>query len=452
MTLPAAPRGSHSLRARLLWLLGAAIALAVAVQAGIAYRTARAEADELFDFQMQQMALSLRTGLPLTVTPGGLAVDGEALEGFVVQVWTLDGLPIFRSGVRALPERAVLGFSHLAAGGSSWRVFAVASRSHVIEVAQDMRVRRTMAGTLALRTIAPIALMAPVLLLLMGWAVGSSLAPLARARDQVATRRADDLTPVGDDELPDEVRPLIQELNLLFMRLQQAFEAQRNFVADAAHELRSPLAALRLQAQALGRAADAPARERAVERLLAGIDRATRLVEQLLVLARQQAGAAQGAPAQAVSLAEIARLELADAAPAARAAQVDLGLVQADDDTIEGHREALHLLLRNLLDNAVKYTPAGGRLDVAVRHDGTQLVLTVDDSGPGIAPADRARVLDRFYRVAGTQAPGSGLGLAIVKAVAELHGATLRLDTAPQLGGLRVELRFPLPPAGADVA
>jgi len=445
MTAPAAARPSHSLRARLLWLLGAAIALAVAVQAGIAYRTARAEADELFDFQMQQMALSLRTGLPLAVTPGGLAVDGEALEGFVVQVWTLDGLPIFRSGVRALPERAVLGFSNLAAGGSTWRVFAVASRSHVIEVAQDMAVRRAMAGKLALRTIAPIALMAPVLLLLMGWAVGSSLAPLARARDQVATRRADDLTPVGDEGLPDEVRPLIAELNLLFARLQQAFAAQQSFVADAAHELRSPLAALRLQAQAIGRATDVPARERAVERLLAGIDRATRLVEQLLVLARQQASAAQGTPAQPVSLAEIAQLEIADATTAARAAQLDLGLVQADAAPIAGHREALRILLRNLIDNAIKYTPAGGRIDVAVQRDGTQLVLMVDDSGPGIAADDRARVLDRFYRVAGTEAPGSGLGLAIVKAVAELHGATLRLDAAPQLGGLSVQLRFPLP-------
>lgn len=447
MSAPApSGRATRSLRARLLGWLGAAIALAVALQAGIAYRTARAEADELFDFQMQQMALSLRTGLPLTVTPGGLAVDGEALEGFVVQVWTLDGVPIFRSGLRALPERAVLGFSQLTYGGSTWRVFAVASRSHVIEVAQDMAVRRAMAGTLALRTIAPIALMAPVLLLLMGWVVGSSLAPLARVRGQVAARRADDLTPVGEEDLPDEVQPLIQELNLLFSRLQQAFEAQQSFVADAAHELRSPLAALRLQAQALGRTADAPTRERAVERLLAGIDRATRLVEQLLVLARQQASAVQGAPAEAVSLAEVLRLELADAATAARTARVDIGLVHEEELTIAGHRDALRILVRNLLDNAIRYTPAAGRVDVALQRDGGQLVLTVDDSGPGIAPDERVRVLDRFYRVAGTPTTGSGLGLAIVKSVAELHGAMLRLEQAPELGGLRVALRFPLPP------
>ena len=442
MTAP----GSHSLRARLLWLLGGAIALVAVVQASVAYRTARAEADDLFDYQMQQMALSLRTGLPVTVVPGGvIGAEGDTQEGFVVQVWTVDGLEVFRSNLRAaLPQRAVLGFSTVNFGGSHWRVFAVASRSHVIEVAQDMAVRRALAGSLALRTVAPILLMAPVLMLLMWWAVSTSFGPVARVRRQLATRQANDLTPVGEDGLPEEVQPLIHELNLLFARLQQAFEAQQHFVADASHELRSPLAALRLQVQALGRASDSEGRERAVGRLLAGIDRATRLVEQLLVLARHQAGTVAAAPAQPVALAELARLELAEAAATARDAHVDVGLVHADDVRVSGHAEALRILLRNLLDNAIKYTPPGGRVDVEVRREGDLAVLRVDDSGGGIAASERPRVLDRFYRSTGASAPGSGLGLAIVKAIAEMHGASMTLDQAPQLGGLRVEVRCAL--------
>jgi two-component system, OmpR family, sensor kinase len=444
MTAP----GSHSLRARLLWLLGTAIALVAVMQATVAYRTARAEADDLFDYQMQQMALSLRTGLPVTVVPGGVInAEGEAQEGFVVQVWTVDGLQVFRSNQRAaLPQRATLGFSSVSVSGSTWRIYAVASSSHVIEVAQDMAVRRAMAGALALRTIAPIALLAPVLMLLMWWAVSASFTPVERVRQQVAARRADDLTPVAEDGLPFEVQALIHELNLLFTRLKQAFEAQQHFVADAAHELRSPLTALRLQVQALGRAGDSEARDRAVVRLVAGIDRATHLVEQLLVLARHQAGTMQAVPPEPVALAELARLELADAAAAARDAQVDIGLVHGDDARVSGQREALRILVRNLIENAIKYAPRGGRVDVEVRREGEQAVLRVDDSGAGIAPADRPRVLDRFYRVAGAQAPGSGLGLAIVKAIADMHGATLALGQAPQLGGLRVELRFALAP------
>jgi two-component system OmpR family sensor kinase len=225
--------------------------------------------------------------------------------------------------------------------------------------------------------------------------------------------------------------------------VREAFDAQRCFVADAAHELRSPLAALRLQVQGLQRARDEATRELALERLLAGIDRATRLVEQLLLLARQQASASSGEPAQPVPLVDLARAALVDAAALAQQRGIDLGLAQADAVAMLGHPDALRILLRNLLDNAIRYTPEGGRIDVSVQREGDALLLSVDDSGPGIAEADRARVLDRFYRVQGSPAGGSGLGLAIVQAIAQMHGASLTLSTAPGLGGLRVQLRFP---------
>lgn len=438
---------TSSLRARLLRLLLIAISLAALTQAVIAYRTALAQADDIFDYHMQQMALSLRAGLP-TGTPGAAndtLQDAENYD-FMVQVWSADGLRIFQSAARStLPQRAVLGFSDVRARGTTYRVFSVQTRSQIIQVAQDMAVRRDMARTLAVRTAGPIIAMAPLLMLVVWWVVTRSLAPVDKVRRQVAARQANDLSPVNDADLPDEVRPLVQELNLLFQRVQQAFEAQQHFVADAAHELRSPLAALRLQAQALQRGGDAQARELAVTRLLAGIDRASRLIEQMLVLARQEASAASGEPARSISLAQVARLALADALPAAQQRSMDIGLTHADEVAINGHEEALRVLVRNLLDNAIKYTPPGGRVDLAIHAEPSELVLSVEDSGPGISAQDNARVLDRFYRVSGSDAPGSGLGLAIVKSIADLHHAHIHLDTSPHLGGLRVQVRFARP-------
>lgn len=439
-------RWPHSLRTRLLWSLGVAIAVTALVQATMAYRSALDEADQIFDYHMQQTALTLRTGfLNTDVDADAGAVRDAENDAYVVQVWSANGLQVFQSAARVgLPQRAVLGFSDVQANGTTYRVFSIETGTQVIQVAQDMAARRGMAGTLALRIIAPIALMAPLLMLVVWWVVSRSLAPVARVRRQVAERQADDLSPLGEEGLPDEIRPLAQELNLLFGRVQRAFEAQQNFVADAAHELRSPLAALKLQALGLERAADDATRARAVARLGAGIDRATRLVDQLLVLARHEASLAARIPPQPVVLADVVRLALADALPAARARDLDLGMGASDETAIAGHADALRILVRNLIDNAVKYTPPGGQVDVGLQIAAACLRLTVEDSGPGIPEEDRGRVADRFYRVNGADATGSGLGLAIVKSIAEMHGATLALGPSQRLGGLAVAVDFPL--------
>ncbi|MBA5686355.1 ATP-binding protein [Rugamonas apoptosis] len=432
---------THSLRGRLLWFLLAAITMAAVAQAMIAYRSALYDADQIFDYHMQQMALSLRSSAPLANSAAAPNSDPEN-DDLVVQVWTPDGVQLFRSQSHAdLPQRAVLGFSNVRANGTTYRIFSVATSNQTVQVAQDMAVRQRMAGTLALRTVGPIAVMAPMLMLVVWWVVSGSLAPVARVRRQVAARRADDLSPVSDADLPDEVRPLVQELNLLFGRVKTAFDAQQHFVADAAHELRSPLAALKLQVLSLERAADDGARAVAVGRLTAGIERATRLVEQLLVLARQEADDSKLTPQD---LTELARRTLGDMAGLAQARQIDLGLHHADQASVAGHPDALVILLRNLIDNAIKYTPAGGTVDVELRRAGNGAVtLCVDDSGPGISPEERERVFDRFYRVPGAGAGGSGLGLAIIKSIAERHGATLALEQSERLGGLRVRIDFP---------
>ncbi|WP_304307747.1 ATP-binding protein [Pseudacidovorax intermedius] len=437
------PRLMRSLRARLLAFLLAAIVLAGGIQAAVTYRTVLREADAIFDYHMQQMALSLRSGLPPSGAVSGLGPSDQNFD-FVVQVWTQDGQRIFESADEALlPQLAVLGFAEVNARGTTYRVLSMQTRGLVIQVAQDMAARRQMAGSLALRTVAPVALMAPLLMLVVWWVVSGSLAPVSRVRSQVASRQPDDLSPVGEEGLPEEVRPLVAELNLLFERVRRAFDAQKHFVADAAHELRSPLAALKLQVQLLRRASDPAAHEQAVQRLAAGIDRATRLVEQLLTLARNEAHAAAGGEAVPVDLAALAREAIADAVPGAESRRIDLGLARADAVSVAGHVDALRILLRNLVDNAVKYTPEGGRVDVTVQQqEGGDVVLLVEDSGPGLAESDHERVWDRFYRAPDAGASGSGLGLAIVRSVAQLHDAELALDRSATLGGLRVRVRF----------
>lgn len=435
--------GLRSLRARLLLGLLAGVACTALAQGWLAYRSALAEADALFDYQMQQTAYALRAGLPPNLAPSGSRARPEYQnDDFIVQVWSNEGLRLFESSLgELLPQRAVLGFTQVQAGGATYRVFSLQTPAQVIQVAHRLDARAALARQLAWRALLPLALMAPLLALIVWWTVRHQLAPLARVRAQLAQRQAQDLAPVSAAEVPSEVQPLVQEINLLLARVQTAFAAQQHFVADAAHELRSPLAALQLQLSALRRASDEDSRAQYLSRLEAGLARAGHLVAQLLQLARQEAGAAS--PAQPLRLQELAALALADAAASAQQRGIDLVWQPpaAPLPPVPGQAEALRILLRNLLDNAICYTPAGGQVALRLQADGAQQWLEVADSGPGIAPAERERVLDRFYRSAhGSTSSGSGLGLAIAQAIARQHGSRLQLDADAQLGGLRVRV------------
>ena len=443
--------GTHSLKRRLLGFILVAILLAAVLQAMTAYRGALRQADALFDDHLQQMALSLRGGIPLGLPPDGVQEDSG--YDLFVQIWGQDGTQIFRSNRSALPPRAVLGFSDVEAHGNRYRVYTLQTPLQTVQIAQDLSARTARARALALRAVLPFAWLTPLLMLAVWWIIRRSLAPIEQTRRVVASRAANDFSPLQDVGLPDEVRPLVDELNLLFGRVRQAFEAQKNFVADAAHELRSPLTALKLQAQALRRVdADPAAREAAVARLNAGLDRAIRGVEQLLLLAREEAGSGQASDAAGpVDLQSVITLAVADVLPQARLKNVDMGLADSPTaqqmSTVNGQPEALRILLRNLLENAVKYTPPGGQVDVSFDVQQGQPVLTVEDSGPGIAPEARARVFEPFHRLLGNDEIGSGLGLSIVKAIADRCGATVALDytDVARSTGLRVTLTFSRP-------
>jgi two-component system OmpR family sensor kinase/two-component system sensor histidine kinase QseC len=304
-------------------------------------------------------------------------------------------------------------------------------------------VRRTLAASAAWRSVLPLLLAAPVVALGLWWLVGLSLAPLRPLAAAVRERHAEALQPLPEGGLPSEISPLVGALNALLARLARTFETQRAFVADAAHELRSPLTALKLQLEVLRGARDDAERAEARAALADGVTRMQRLVEQLLTLARAEPGGAE-APLARVDLRWVVRQAVADAAGPASATGarvIDIGNGSAEPLVIDGDAAALEILLRNLIDNALRYAgPSEGRVGAGLASDGRPM-LTVEDDGPGIPPTERERVFARFYRRDGQASPGSGLGLAIVRTIAERHQASVTLADAPG-GGLRVMTSF----------
>ena len=431
-----------SIRRRLLvWLLGGT-ALAIAAGAVSTYLVAREEANSLADYQLQQMALSFRDhALASGLIPH--ADDPDRGQEVLVQIWNQQGVRLYLSHPKSsIPDRAQLGFADVSARDGRWRVFSVQLRDHVIQVAQPYSVRSRLAARLALRTAWPLVAVLPLLALLIWLTVGKGLSPIERLARDVGRRSPDALEPLEELGLPREVQPLVHSLNDLLRRLGRALETQRAFVADAAHELRTPLTAVRLQAQIAERAAKDGERREALDSLMHGVERASHLVQQLLTLAREEDQSAQ-APSEPVRLDELAREVLAEHATLAQSKHIDLGVAREEPLSVRGNPAALRTVLSNLVDNAVRYTPAGGSVDLSLAHDGGEAVLEVSDSGPGIPAEDRARVFDRFYRRPGDAPEGSGLGLAIVKQVVERHRGSIALEDAPG-GGLRVVLRLPL--------
>jgi two-component system OmpR family sensor kinase len=436
----------NSVRGRLLvWLLGGVLFVG-AVGGWFVYRNALAEADVFFDYHLRQTALLL-SDQPVEYLLSPDIPQTTADYDFVVQVWTLDGVRVYLSRPHAvLPAITTLGFSTAATSEGRWRVFGVQAPTKVIQVAQPMRVRERQAVELALRTMTPFVLLMPMLVIFIWFAVGHSLQPLRRLTSLVQSRKVTALDPVPSVGLPGEVQPLVGALNELLGQLGAALERERGFLADAAHELRTPLTALYLQMGTLARAANEAERADAMEKLSAGVQRAIRLVEQLLSLARQEPR--PDVARRRVRFDDLAREVVAEMVPLADARKIDLGISALQPAYVLGDSDALRTLVRNLVDNAVRYTPIGGRVDVSVQDadaPGTShgAVLRVVDTGPGIPPDERLRVFDRFYRPPGTSPPGSGLGMAIVKTIADAHGAAISLDTDPNTHGLSVTVAFP---------
>lgn len=435
-----------SIRRQLLLALLSAMTLTTLLGALATYRTARDEANAMFDYQLRQLALSFRDQAVQSGHPRQFEIDEDAPD-VSIQIWQADGTRIYLSHPRQdLPPQVPLGFATINTDHGRWRVFGLQQAGQTIQVAQALHVRDQLALAAALRTVAPFLLMLPMLGVLIWVLVGRGLRPLTAVARAVTTRTAVALDPLPTSGAPIEVQGLLQALNDLLARLQRALETQREFIADAAHELRTPLAALSLQVQLAERATDAAARADAFAELRRGIERATHSVQQLLTLARQEPRAGER-PLTPLPLADLVASVVADQLPLAEARQIDLGVRATERaGVVTGEADALLILVSNLVDNAIRYTPPGGTVDVAAGEDDSGPFVEVCDSGPGIPPEERERVFDRFYRRAQTDEPGSGLGLAIVQTIAGRHRAQVFLDDA-KLGGLRARVQFSRPPS-----
>ncbi|BDG02324.1 ATP-binding protein [Anaeromyxobacter oryzae] len=430
-----------SIRRTLLVALLAAVAAVTLAAAFLVYRLARQEIDTIFDYHLRQIALTFRSQVAGRGAPAGDAGDGF---DYAIQIWDIDGERLYLSRPDAdLPENAELGFTTVRTpSGGDWRVYSTELSGLVVQVAQPLRVRQRLAFAAASRTLVPVLLMLPLLAMLVWRSVGRALAPLDRLAGAVASRTPSALALLPEAETPAEVMPLVRSLNELLARLGAALAAQRAFVADAAHELRTPLAALALQVQLAERARDPGERATALADVRAALDRTTHVVQQLLTLARAEPDAAPATVLEPVHLAELAVQAVADHARLAEARGVDLGATElAGDAVVAGDAAALRTLLANLVENALRYAP-GARVDVSAGVGDGRPYLAVADRGPGIPAPERRRVFDRFYRRGGSAEPGSGLGLAIVKAIADRHGAAVVLQDAPG-GGLTVRIDFP---------
>ena len=440
-----------SLHARLVALLlsvagGAWIAVAFAT-----YLDARVHTGELLDSQLVEYAEVLGAIAhheALEIAPGATAHDPGFKQGSAYQVYSLAGELLLRShDAPNAPLAASPGFSDVSAAGADWRAYRRVDPANdfVIIVAHRIAEREALVRDLALRLVVPVFVALPLLALAIWLAVSRGLRPLQRLASEVHERGASRLDPLREAAAPVEVAPLVTEMNDLFGRLERSFQAERRLTGDAAHQLRTPLAALRAHAEVALTSHSEDRRRRSLQQVVEGVERATRSVEQMLLLARIDADRAleHMEPVELEPLCEEAVLQ---ARAAARDPNAQIEVRVPEGLAIPGDRAMMLGLVRNLVDNALRFASPGGRVRVSVQLESAEAVLAVEDSGPGVPQESRDRIFDRFHRGDDPRGEGSGLGLSIVRRIAELHGGRATATSSPALGGLRVEVRLPAKP------
>ena len=440
-----------SLRQRLLLL---ALASTIMVWIGailLTYDSTRKEVDELLDAHLAQVAsiLSAQSMHELgEIEYSDIPALSPLSMTVAFQVWEHGAgngmeLRLHSSNAPKFPlSKREEGISDVVIDGKKWHVFSAWDTSHeifMVQVAELASEREHVSDTIAYNLLLPLLLSLPLLAILLWVAVTRGLRPLDKLASDVEQREPDNLATLDASSAPREVVPLIERLNRLFTRIDASMQKERRFTADAAHELRTPVAAIKAQAQVARASSGEAERIRAIDNAILGCDRATHLIDQLLTLARVDT--LDRSVAELCQLRDIAAEAIAALAPAALEKGVRLELL-AGDETVRGNPGLLRVLLRNLLDNSIRHTLPGTSVQVSIIHEPGAVCLSVSDNGPGIPEQELDKVLERFYRPLGTQASGSGLGLSIVKRIAEVHDATLRIVPPGDGNGLRVEVIF----------
>ena len=441
----------QSLQFKLSAWLAATIAVVAVAAGGFAFVSAYQEANEMQDEQLRQMALVIGRQTLSSPTADSPEANQASDSDFRVVVQEIKSASNGAAGGSAATSGELAGLAPNSPEGlqtvflqdESWRVFVKTLSSGArVAAGQPTELRDDIAQASALRTLVPFAALFLILGFLVGYLTRQMFKPLKVLSTHLDDRDEHDLAALSDAGVPTEIRPFVVAINQLLLRVDKSVAAQRRFVADAAHELRSPLTALSLQAERLAETELPAEATRRLATLRKGIERNRSLLNQLLTLARVQEPAQQSAGP--VSIQSVFREVLEDLMPLAEAKSIDLGVVSPHDYSVMATPAELQTLVKNLVDNAIRHTPCGGRVDLSVDAVGSATVLEVTDTGSGIAESERQRVFEAFYRGLGQDDQGSGLGLSIVKTIADRLGATIQLsftDEAQQTG-LRVRVSF----------
>lgn len=441
-------RLSESVQLRLSLALSLTIVLVAVAASAFVFVSALDEAHELQDDTLRQVAMLYDRQHMTLHYPEGPALEGDDEESRVIIQHLADGSQALANGDETLPlplpATLVDGLATVNVGGEAFRVLVHStSRGERIAVAQEVGARDKDARESAWRSLLPFLILFPVLLLVVGDLVRKLFRPIASLAAEIDRRGEQLLHPIDEQHLPAEVRPFVVAINRLLTRVAQAMDGQRRFVADAAHELRSPMTALSLQAERLAACSlQVSARERLLP-LCQGIERSRQLIDQLLSLAAAQAAVPR--PQARIGVHAVYRRVLEDLLPLAEQKHLDIGVEDSADVQLLINPMDLFTLIKNLVDNAIRYTPAGGTIDLCLAQTDTCVCLQVKDSGPGISVEEHDRVFDPFYRTLGSGETGSGLGLSIVRAIAERVGAKVALGFTDETSrrGLCVSLWFP---------
>ncbi|NNB01484.1 ATP-binding protein [Pseudomonas fragi] len=441
-------RLSESVQLRLSVALSLTIVLVAVAASAFVFVSALDEAHELQDDTLRQVAMLYDRQHMTLHYPEGPALEGDDEESRVIIQHLADGSQALANGDETLPlplpATLVDGLATVNVGGEAFRVLVHStSRGERIAVAQEVGARDKDARESAWRSLLPFLILFPVLLLVVGDLVRKLFRPIASLAAEIDRRGEQLLHPIDEQHLPAEVRPFVVAINRLLTRVAQAMDGQRRFVADAAHELRSPMTALSLQAERLAACSlQVSARERLLP-LCQGIERSRQLIDQLLSLAAAQAAVPR--PQARIGVHAVYRRVLEDLLPLAEQKHLDIGVEDSADVQLLINPMDLFTLIKNLVDNAIRYTPAGGTIDLCLAQTDTCVCLQVKDSGPGISVEEHDRVFDPFYRTLGSGETGSGLGLSIVRAIAERVGARVALGFTDETSrrGLCVSLWFP---------
>jgi two-component system OmpR family sensor kinase len=422
-----APQVTHTLQQRLAYMIGVAIVTAGLIAAVASFLSAYFQAKWSQDDTLRDIALLSQERPEEAGDPQDELIDDTGLKLVVVRL-SQPGGPAW------LPKNLRAGFHTLPSDAGLMRVYVTDSiHGRPVAVAQPTAVRDEMAMGSALRTFIPVLVLLPILVWLTGHIVKSELAPVRRLARRLDAQSPADPRAVPDPSVPGEIQPFVHAINRLLTSINHLMGAQRRFIADAAHELRGPLTALSLQTQNLEEAASLEAMRERIDPLKSGIERARRLTEQLLNLAKTQA---RGEDNQLLDLSALAREIMEEFVPAAEARGIDLGLAEIDRCEVVGRPDTLRLIVKDALDNALAYTPVGGQVTIRIKREGEEAVVEIVDTGPGIPLTHRELVFEPFYRIPGSPGNGSGLGLAIARDAAFRAGGVVTLHDGPDGLGL----------------